>query len=259
MRHWAMPRQTRAVPDAGERGVAIVIPMLNEARVLPRLLRSLAALDPAPDEVLAVDGGSQDDSVALARAGGLRVVEERVRGRAAPINRGVAEVSAPLVCVLHADTLLPDDAVAVIRATLADSRVALAGFTPLLSGPEKVRWGTSFHNWIKTWYGPLLFRPHLFLRGGRLLFGDHAMFFRRKDFLAVGGCDPALLVMEDADLCIRLNRLGRVRLVNRVVITSDRRVAAWGGLRANWIYLKVGVRWGLGLRKELDRHYPDVR
>ena len=239
--------------------VAIVIPMLNEATALPRLLRSLAALDPAPAEVLAVDGGSHDDSAAIARAGGLRVIEHEVRGRAAQINRGVAAASAPLVCVLHADTLLPDDAVAVIRAVLAERRVALAGFTPLLSGPDTVRWGTSFHNWIKTWYAPLLFRPHLFMRGGRLLFGDHAMFFRRADFLAVGGCDPTLLIMEDADLCIRLSRLGRVRLVNRVVITSDRRVAAWGGIRANWVYLKVGVRWGLGLRKRLDRHYPDVR
>ena len=52
------------------------------------------------------------------------------------------------------------------------------------------------------------------------------MFFRRTDFLAVGGCDPTLLVMEEADLCIRFHRLGRTLLVNRVVITSDRRVAA---------------------------------
>ena len=54
-------------------------------------------------------------------------------------------------------------------------------------------------------------------------------------------------------------RLGTVQLANRVVITSDRRVAAWGALRANWIYLKVGARWGLGFRKGLERHYPDVR
>ena len=40
---------------------------------------------------------------------------------------------------------------------------------------------------------------------------------------------------------------------------ETRRVAAWGALRANWIYLKVGARWGLGLRKGLKRHYPDVR
>jgi glycosyltransferase involved in cell wall biosynthesis len=240
-------------------GVAIVIPMLNEAAGLPRLLRSLAALEPPPAEVLAVDGGSADASVAIAEAAGLRVVRHDTRGRAAAINRGVQEATAPIICVLHADTLLPDDAVAVMRRVLADPGIALAGFTPLLSGPDQVRWGTSFHNWIKTWYAPLLFRPHLFLRGVRLLFGDHAMFFRRADFLAVGGCDPTLLVMEEADLCIRFHRLGRTRLVNRVAITSDRRVAAWGALRANWIYLKVGALWGLGFRKGLERHYPDVR
>ena len=237
-------------------GVAIVIPMLNEAAGLPRVLRSLAALEPPPAEVLAVDGGSTDASVAIAEAAGLLVVRHETRGRAAAINRGVQEATAPIICVLHADTLLPDDAVAVMRRVLADPGTALAGFTPLLSGPDRVRWGTSFHNWIKTWYAPLLFRPQLFLRGVRLLFGDHAMFFRRADFLAVGGCDPTLLVMEEADLCIRFHRLGRTRLVNRVVITSDRRVAAWGALRANWIYLKVGARWGLGFRKGLERHYP---
>jgi glycosyltransferase involved in cell wall biosynthesis len=239
--------------------VAIVIPMLNEAAALPRLLRCLQALDPVPAEILAVDGGSTDASVAIAEAAGLRVIRAGARGRASQVNRGVAAVAAPVVCILHADTLLPDDAVAVMRRVLADPRTALAGFIPLLSGPDRVRWGTSLHNWAKTWYAPLLFRPDLFLRGGRLLFGDHAMFFRRADFLAVGGCDPALLVMEDADLCIRLSRLGRVRLVNRVVITSDRRIAAWGALRANWIYLSVGVRWGLGRRKRLHEDYPDVR
>ncbi len=239
-------------------GVALVIPMLNEAAALPRLLRCLRVLHPAPSEVIAVDGGSTDASVALASAGGLRVVHSP-RGRGAQINAGVAAADAPLVCVLHADTILPDDAMAVIAATMADRRLALAGFLPLLCGAERVRWGTSLHNWAKTYYGPLLFRPHLFLRGLRLLFGDHAMFFRRADFLAAGGCDTSLPIMEDVDLCLRLHRFGRVRLVNRVVLTSDRRVAAWGPLRANLVYLRVSVSWAVGKRRGLDRHYPDVR
>ncbi len=239
--------------------IAIVIPVLNEAGALPRLIRSLRALHPAPDEIVVVDGDSQDASAAIARAAGLRVVAARQRGRGAQINDGVAAADAELVCVLHADTLLPDDAVAVIRATMADPAVALAGFTALLCGPDTVRWGTSLHNWAKTWYAPLLFRPRLFLRGGRLLFGDHAMFFRRADFLAMGGCDTSLPIMEDMDMCVRFNRFGRTRLVNRIVLTSDRRVAAWGPLKANAIYLWCGLRWGLGWRRGLDRHYPDVR
>ena len=239
-------------------GVSIVVPVLNESTTLPRLVRTLTALDPAPVEILAVDGGSDDDTVALAVRAGWRVVRTAC-GRAIQINEGVAAAHGTYVCVLHADTLPPDDLVAVIERVMADGQTALAGFTPIICGPARTRWGTSFHNWIKTWYAPLLLRPHLFVRGVRLLFGDHAMFFRRADFLAVDGCDPATPVLEEADLCIKLARMGRVRLLSRTVQTSDRRIAAWGPLRANWIYVKVGIMWAFGARKRLGSHYPHVR
>ena len=226
---------------------------------MTRLARLLAVLDPAPAEIVLVDGGSVDGTAGLARGNGLRVVEHDVARRSAQINRGVAEIASPLVCVLHADTDLPDDAVTVIRRVMADRGTAMAGFIALISGPERVWWLTSLHGWAKTWYAPLLFRPRLFFRGGRLLFGDQAMFFRRTDFLAVGGCDSSLAVLEEADLCARMTALGRIKLVNRLVLTSDRRLARWGEPKANWIYLKIGVRWGLGLRQRLERHYPDVR
>ncbi len=237
--------------------IAIVIPVLDEEQELPALVGHLRKLDPQPDQIIAVDGGSSDRSRDIVCDAGWRLVEAP-RGRAAQINAGVEAAASEIVCVVHADTLPPIDAVKVIASVMADRRTALAGFTPLIRG-RKIRWGTSFHNWIKTWYAPLLFRPHLFLRGVRLLFGDHAMFFRRADFLAIGGCDPGMPVMEDADLSIKFARLGKVRLVPRIVETSDRRITAWGPLRANWIYLKVGVMWAFGARKRLARHYPDIR
>lgn len=238
--------------------VSIVIPMLDEEAALPQLIRVLAALDPRPGEIVAVDGGSADASVRLAEAAGWRVLTAP-RGRATQINVGVEAAAGPLVCVLHADTLPPDDMVAVIERTLADPRIALAGFTPLICGPERTRWATSFHNWIKTWYAPLLCRPHLFFRGVRLLFGDHALFFRRADYRRVGGCDPGTPVMEEADLCIKFARLGKIRLVPRIVQTSDRRIAHWGPWRANWIYFKIGILWAFGARKRLGPLYPDIR
>ena len=239
-------------------GVSIVIPMLDEEQALPALVDRLASLEPAPVEIVAVDGGSSDASVELAQAAGWRVVQcERGRGR--QINAGVAAATSDLVVVLHADTMPPRDMVAVIAQTLQNPRISLAGFTPILRGPETTRWGTTLHNWAKTWYAPLLFRPHLFLKGCRLLFGDHAMFFRRAQFLQSGGCDPEARVMEEADLCIRMTRFGRVKLVPRFIETSDRRVAEWGALKANWIYAKVGIKWALGARDRLHEDYPDVR
>jgi len=237
--------------------VTIVVPVLNEAAAIPSLAAHFAMLDPAPGEILLVDGGSDDDTVALAQEAGWRVMSAR-RGRARQINAGVEAAAGPLVCIVHADSCPPADMVAVIRKTLADRKIALASFTPLITG-EKTRWVTSAHNYIKTWYAPLMCRPHQFVRGVRLLFGDHAMFFRRADFLKVGGCTPGDIVMEEADLCVKFAALGRIRMVPRIVRTSDRRIAAWGPLKANWIYFKVGMLWAFGLRSRMEREYPDVR
>lgn len=239
--------------------VTILIPMLNEEAALPKTLDCVRLLEPPADEILIVDGGSQDSSVALAKAAGLKVITAPKKGRGAQINFGVREAQGEIVCVLHADSILPADAVAVMRAAMADGKTGLASFTPRIAGPQGTRWGSTLHNWIKTWYAPLLTRPHLFIRGVRLLFGDHAMFFRREQFLAVDGCDERLVVMEEADLCIKLSRFGKVRMVPRWVWTSDRRITEWGRWRANWIYVKVGMMWALGARERLADEYPDIR
>ena len=239
--------------------VSIVIPVLNEEMSLPATIANVRSFDPPAGEVLVVDGGSDDATVALAKAAGFRVIQSPRRGRGAQVNAGVEAARSEVICVLHADSVLPSDAIAVIQLTMTDPKLVLASFTPRIAGPSGTRWGTTIHNWAKTWYAPLLFRPHLFVRGCRLLFGDHAMFFRRADFLAVGGCDPAAMIMEEADLCIRLSFRGKTRMVPRWVWTSDRRIAAWGPVKANLIYLKIGFLWGLGARKRLGESYPDIR
>lgn len=239
--------------------VTILLPALNEEAALPETLASIRLLDPPADEILLVDGGSDDQTMSIAREAGLTVVPSPKKGRGPQINFGVSKASGDLICVLHADSRLPCDAVSVIRDTMAVQDTALASFMPRIAGPGGTRWGSTIHNWAKTWYIPLLMRPGLFFRGVRLLYGDHAMFFRRQQFLDVGGCDDQASIMEEADLCIRLSRFGRTRMVRRWVWTSDRRIAAWGRWRANWIYVKVGVMWALGARERLADHYPDIR
>lgn len=244
--------------------VSIIIPTWNEAAWLGRTLNVLQSLNPPPCEIVLVDGGSRDRTQSIARAWAdrlpLTVLQSPAPGRSVQMNQGAIAAKGNLLCFLHADTLVPDDLVQVIESTLANPTVSGGGFISLMAGPKKTRWGISLHNALKTYYAPLLFRPHLFVRGLRLLFGDQVIFCRRVDFLACGGFDPALPIMEEADLCLKLCRRGRLRQLSRVVQSSDRRVAAWGTLKANAIYLMIGVLWGIGVpATTLKRFYEEVR
>ena len=237
--------------------VTILIPALNEEKALPATLANIAALDPQPDEIVLVDGGSDDATVAIAGAAGYLTMVSPEKGRGPQINFGVAQSTGEIVCVLHADSILPVDAIAHIRATLNDEKIALATFMPIIRG-SKTRWFTTFHNWIKTYY-PIITHPRLFIKGVRLLFGDHAMFFRRADYIRIGGIPPEATIMEEADLCIGFATIGKLKMTRKPVITSDRRIAEWGALKANYIYLKVGLMWTFGARHRLKDIYPDVR
>lgn len=247
-------------------GVSIIIPTFNEARGVRRTLRCLQILQPKPQEIIIVDGGSEDDTVALVQSLvtdfpiPVKLITDRGRGRAIQMNAGADIAQGEILCFLHGDTLIPDDAIALIGQTLTNPDIVAGGFISLMAGNTTTRWGVSLHNYLKTYYASLLFHPLLFSRGLRILFGDQVIFCRRHDFQQYGGFDPSLPIMEDADLCIRLVQSGRIVQLNRVVQSSDRRVARWGALKANAIYLWIGILWGLGVPATyLKRFYEEIR
>lgn len=247
--------------------ISIVIPTLNEADWIERTLQNLQTLQPPAWEIILVDGGSQDETIKITQSANIsRPNSVNIKlistdsGRSVQMNQGAMVATGEVLCFLHADTLVPDDLVTIVENTLADPTIACGGFISLMVGKDITRWGISLHNYLKTYYAPLLFRPHLFFgKGLRLLFGDQVMFCRRTDFWQCGGFDP-IPIMEEATLCLKLTQIGRIYLVNRVVQSSDRRVAKWGTVKANAIYLFVGLLWGLGVPAAMLKwFYEEVR
>jgi rSAM/selenodomain-associated transferase 2 len=212
--------------------LAVVIAALDEAEHVEASVRSALAPDV---EVLVVDGGSRDDTVARAREAGARVLETPP-GRAGQLRAGSEASGGDAVVFLHADTRLPAGWAGAVRAALADPGAAGGSFALRFDarspGLRVVEWGAEL-------------RRRLF----GLPYGDQAPFARRSALVAIGGV-PEAPFMEDLDLVRRLRRQGRLVRLALPVATSARRYRTRGVLRTmlrNWAALAA---WRLGLDRE---------
>ena len=204
--------------------LAIVIPALNEAANLSRLLPDLARGCPGAD-IVVVDGGSGDDTAAVvARLPGPWLLES-ARGRAVQMNHGAREAGGDTLLFLHADTRLPDGAARAIEQALAEPGV--------VGGRFDVRFDNE-----RPLFRVIAWFMNTRSRASGICTGDQAIFVRRADFEAVGGY-PEIPLMEDIELSRRLKRRGRVRALRLRVTTSARKWEREGPLRT------VGLMWAL--------------
>lgn len=188
--------------------VSVVIPVLDDAPALRRCLERIADQSVAPFEVVVVDNGCSDDSAAVARAAGARVVVEPVRGIPAAAARGYDEARGDVIARCDADSIVPDDWVERIRAAF-DADPALDGVT----GPGR------FHDLPRRWTGlaSTVYALGTFVGGGAAianvpLWGSN-MALRRTAWQAVSAlverADPA--VHDDLDLTMHLGPRARLR------------------------------------------------
>lgn len=186
--------------------LSVVIPVLNEEATIVSCLEALSDWRLQGIEVIVVDGGSVDDTRALARPLADRVVEGP-RGRARQMNRGALAAQAPVLLFLHADTRLPPTAIPAVLSAL-ETR-PWGRFDVTIEGHSR-------------WFSLIAAGMNLRSRLTGIATGDQAMFMRRCAFDAIGGF-PDQPLMEDIEVSRRLKRLSPPACLGLRATTDGRR------------------------------------
>jgi len=204
---------------------SIIIPVLNEALTLPSCLEALQPLRQQA-EIIIADGGSRDATVTIAEGLADRVVRAP-KGRALQMNAGARLAKGNILLFLHADTVLPDNALRLIEQHLARGRhwgrfdIRLRGRPVLL---KVIAW---MMNWRSRLTG--------------IATGDQVIFVTRQAFFGVGGY-PEIALMEDIALSQLLKAIGPPLCLREKVTSSGRRWETFG------VFRTILLMWSLRLR-----------
>ena len=202
--------------------LSVIIPTLNESSSIAGCVKSAREL--GATEIIVADGGSVDDTGAIADSQDAQVVAAPP-GRGMQMNAGAAASTGDVLLFLHADNWLPPEAREQIEQALRDPAVVHGAFRQRIDAPgRRYRWleaGNAFR-------ARQLDTPY----------GDQALFVRRTAWEAIGGF-PDQPLMEDVVIARRLRRLGRPALLEGPLHVSARR---W---QENGVLQQTLTNWGL--------------
>jgi rSAM/selenodomain-associated transferase 2 len=224
--------------------LSVIVPMLNESPRIAGTLNALRRAAPAA-EIIVVDGGSSDASVAIARPL-CDVLIAASRGRARQMNAGASGSHGDALVFVHADTIVPRTFARDIAAALSDPAVVGGRFDLKLDAsalPYRI-------------IGAMISLRSRISRTGT---GDQAIFVRRDVFDRLGGF-PELELCEDLEFSRHLKRVGRIACLRSRVTTSARRWNRDGLVRTVLKMWMIRAMYLIGVPPaRLKRMYSDTR
>ena len=203
--------------------ISVIIPTLNEAGLISNLVHFILKYGKEKIiDVIVVDGGSTDNTVAHAKQACARVIISEKQSRPYQMNIGANIAKGEILYFLHADVKPVESFVDDIFQAFADGYDAGCYRFKL----DSSRFMLKVNSYCTRFNG-------IMCRGG-----DQTLFISKKLFYQLNGFDEFYIIMEDFDLILRIRKNSPFKIMPKSVLVSARKYENKSWLRvqgANFI------------------------
>lgn len=221
--------------------IAIIIPVLNEEKSIAKLLDYL--LDIANpnliNEIIVVDGGSSDATIAILKNYSSISLIHSPKGRAIQMNMGAKNAKSEILYFLHSDTFPPKNFDVEIINQVQNGN---------LSGCFKMKFDNN-HIVLRVsqWFTQF---NHISCRGG-----DQSLFVARYLFRKLNGFDENLTIYEDNEFVSRLYKNSKFVVIQKSVISSARKYLKIGVWKLQFHFIMIHIKNTFGASQNELLHY----
>jgi len=215
--------------------ISLIIPTYNEAQSIKALITYLNENKGSVEiEVIVVDGGSSDDTIARAKEVGVKVLSAPEKGRAVQMNYAVSQAMGEIIYFVHADTKPPKNYGEYIESALQNGKEA-GCFTSIFDWNHPFLRFCNFFSRLPFW----------FCRGG-----GQTLYIKKSLFDQLGGFKEDMILMEEYDLISRARKETSFAIIKKNAVTSARDYRVNGAFRLQFIYSYVFFLYSIGAPQE---------
>lgn len=212
---------------------SFIIPTLNEELYLENTLQSLSGFKNY--EIIISDGGSNDDTLKIAEKYNTKIVNSEA-GRGIQLNNGIKFSSGEILCFLHGDTLLPENAFFLLEEYFKNSKNMICRF----------KLGFDIDQTILNRYKKFSKYDTIFTR-----FGD--MFIAaRKDFVLEIGGFPNWKIFEDVEFLRKAAKESKIFVLDEEVISSARTFTKYGLISQQLFNISSFIKYLAGAKRFIE-------
>jgi rSAM/selenodomain-associated transferase 2 len=226
--------------------ISIVIPTYNESSTIESTLINLFEIISTGDEVIIVDGLSEDETKEIAGKFTQAKLVTSKRGRALQMNMGAEKAENEYILFLHADTIISATCLTMLKNEIISNRIGWGWFPIKLNSPKFIFRVLELGANMRTSF-----------TGTPL--GDHGIFVKKDLFCEVGGF-PEMPIMEEIEFVRKLKKISKGVEILSPVRTSVRRFERSGVLKTFVTMWILRILYYLGMPPEtLLRYYSHIR